>query len=460
VIPVETTVLQKLIEQAPMDSLESRLTALAPRPRTVDETGLSQKFLQELIAKHLYDGGTSTLRELVTITLLAGSTLQAVLASMRSEAYIEVGGRVEGTAALRYGLTDRGRAFALGALMKSGYLGPAPVPLAHYAEVVRAQSVHQCEITRTQMQAAFAKVIIRDSLLNQLGPALHSGRAIFMYGPPGTGKTYIAQRLAWMLGDPVLIPHAIAVGDTPVQLFDPVLHHPIKDFEEAPNTLFEQGYDPRFVLCERPSVITGGELTLEMLEISYEASTKQHQAPLQLKANNGIYLLDDLGRQRAAPVELFNRWIVPMESQQDYLNLVSGKRFPVPFDVILAFSTNLNPTALADEAFLRRLGHKIHFGYLNAREYAAIWRQVCDERGIEFDVEVLKYVLEELYAKSHQPFLPCHPRDLLSMAVDQARYLGHANQVTKEMLDIAWQSYFVQMEDQKSSFNDSTLLSS
>lgn len=446
---METTAQQKQIEQTPMDSLRSKLAALAPRPRTVAETGLSQNFLQELIAKHLYDGGISTLRELVTRTLLTGSILNAVLASMRREAYIEVRGQVEGITALRYGLTDQGRAFALGALLKSGYLGPAPVPLAHYEQVVHAQSVHQSEVTRTQMKSAFAKVIIRDSLLNQLGPALHSGRAIFMYGPPGTGKTYIAQRLAWMLDDPVLIPHAIAVGDTPVQLFDPVLHHPIKKSEESPNALFEQGYDPRFVLCERPSVITGGELTLEMLEINYEASTKQYQAPLQLKANNGIYLLDDLGRQRVAPIDLFNRWIVPMEERQDYLNLASGKRFPVPFDVILAFSTNLNPMALADEAFLRRLGHKIHFGYLNTREYAAIWRQVCDERGIEFDVGVLKYVLEELYAKSHQPFLPCQPRDLLSMAVDQARYLGRSDQITREMLDIAWQSYFVEMEDDK-----------
>jgi DNA-binding MarR family transcriptional regulator len=460
VILVETIAQQKAIEQMPMDFLESRLAALAPRPCTVTETGLSQNFLQALIAKHLYEGGISTLRELVTRTLLAGSILEAVLASMRKEAYIEVRGQVEGTTALRYGLTDQGRAFALEALLKSGYLGPAPVPLAHYEQVVRAQSVHQCQITRAQMKAAFAKVVIRDSLLNQLGPALHSRRAIFMYGPPGTGKTYIAQRLAWMLGDPVLIPHAIAVGDTPVQLFDPVLHHPIKDSEETPHALFEQGYDPRFVLCQRPSIITGGELTLEMLEIGYEPATKQHQAPLQLKANNGIYLLDDLGRQRAAPVELLNRWIVPMESQQDYLNLASGKRLPVPFDVILAFSTNLNPATLADEAFLRRLGHKIHFGYLNTREYAAIWRQVCDERGIEFDAEVLKYVLEELYAKSHQPLLPCHPRDLLSMAVDQARYLGNGNQITKEMLDIAWQSYFVQIEDEKHSFNNSTLLSS
>jgi hypothetical protein len=442
------------------DSLRSRLAALAPRPRTVDETGLSQSFLQELLAKHLYDGGIRTLRELVTRTLLAGSILDPVLASMRKEAYIEVRGQVEGTTALRYGLTDQGRAFALEALLKSGYLGPAPVPLAYYEPIVRAQSVHQCQVTRAQMQAAFAKVVIRDSLLDQLGPALHSGRAIFLYGPPGTGKTYIAQRLAWVLGDPVLIPHAIAVGDIPVQLFDPVLHRPIKDFEAAPHAPFEQGYDPRFVLCERPSVITGGELTLEMLEIGYEPATKQHQAPLQLKANNGIYVLDDLDRQHATLVELLNRWMAPMESQQDYLKLASGRRFSVPFDVILAFLTNLNPSTLADEAFLRRLGHKIHFGYLNAREYAAIWHQVCDERGIEFDAEVLKYVLEDLYAKNHQPFLPCHPRDLLSMAVDQARYLGHGHQVTKEMLDIAWQSYFVQREEQKSSFNDSTLLSS
>ncbi|QBQ55881.1 AAA family ATPase [Nitrosococcus wardiae] len=444
------TLARHISEQPSMDPMEMKLAALAPRPRTVEETGLSQNLLAALIAKHLYDGGVSTLRELVARTLLAGSILETVLALMRSEAYVEIRGSVDGTTALRYGLTDRGRAFALESLMKSGYLGPAPVPLTQYIQVVQAQSVHHHQVTQAQMQSAFAEIVIGDHLLNQLGPALHSGRAIFIYGPAGTGKTYIAQRLAWMLGDPVLIPHAIAVGDTPIQLFDPIFHQPIKDPEGTPHALFEQGYDPRFILCQRPAVLTGGELTLDMLEISYEASTKVYQAPLQLKANNGIYLLDDLGRQRVAPIDLFNRWIVPMESQQDYLNLASGKRFPVPFDVILIFSTNLDPSALADEAFLRRLGYKIRFGELNAKEYAAIWRQVCEARGIEFDGEVLRYVLEELYGSSHRPLLPCHPRDLLSMALDQACYLGGSKQVTKAMLELAWQSYFVGLESDKS----------
>jgi predicted ATPase with chaperone activity len=433
-------------DHAMPDSLERRLAALAPRSRTLEETGLSRNFLEGLLVKHLYDGGASSLQELAAKTLLAGAILEELLTSLRREAYVEVRGSVDGTAALRYALTERGRALALEALLKSGYLGPAPVPLSLYVDVVAAQSVHHHEITREQMQAAFAKVVIRDSVLNQLGPALHSGRAIFIYGHPGTGKTYIARRLAWMLGDPVLIPHAIAVGETPVQLFDPVIHQPIEEVEETPGAMFTQGYDPRFALCQRPVVVTGGELTLEMLEISYDASTKKYQAPLQLKANNGLYLLDDLGRQRATPVELLNRWIIPMESRKDYLNLASGKRFPVPFDVVLVFSTNMDPTSLADEAFLRRLGYKIRFSPLAAEEYSAVWQQVCDERGIDCNPEVLRYVLAELYGKSQIPLLPCHPRDLLSMALDQARFLGEGKEITTALLDQAWQSYFVGFE--------------
>jgi hypothetical protein len=423
----------------------ARLAKLAPRPLRAAETGLTPTFLEELLAKHLYDGSVLELGDFVRRTALAGGIVEEILTRMRADAYVEVRGQGRSGASLRFALTDRGRALALKALAQSGYVGPAPVPLEQYTAVVHAQSVHQHGVTKARMQAAFSEVVIREDLLDELGPALHSGRAIFVYGPAGTGKTFISQRLASLLGDPVLIPYAIAIDDAVVQLFDPALHRPIDGQIPTPDLLLEEGFDPRFVLCERPAVVTGGELTLEMLEIQYDAVTRLHQAPLQLKATNGLYLVDDLGRQRVATRDLLNRWIVPMESRQDYLSLASGKRFQIPFDVVLIFSTNLNPRDLADEAFLRRLGHKIRFGPLQPQEYEAIWHQVCQERGIAFDFEVFRYVLEELHGKRRVPLLACHPRDLIGIATDHARYQGTTDRLSIDLLNVAWRNYFVSL---------------
>ncbi len=428
------------------DNPNAGMAFLAPKPRMISATGLSRTLLEELVAKHLYSAGVLDLRELITRTALAGPVLEEVLVFLRSDAHVEVRGPAEGAAGLRYALTDRGRAFAAESLMRSGYVGPAPVSVEHYARIVRAQSVHHQTVTRDAMQAAFREIVIREELLDQLGMALNSGRAMFVYGRPGTGKTYIGERLARLLGEPVLIPYAVVVDETPVQLFDPLVHHPLPKDRETRTAMLDDGFDPRFALCLRPAIVTGGELTLEMLETRYEPNARLHHAPLQLKANNGIYMIDDLGRQRAAPVELFNRWIVPLESRQDHLNLASGKRFPVPFDVVLIFSTNMNPYELADEAFLRRLGHKIHFGPLNPEEYVAIWRQICAEKEVPFDGDVLAYLVEELHAKNNVPLLACHPRDLLSMAMDESCYHGEPPGLTRERLDNAWKNYFVALD--------------
>jgi hypothetical protein len=238
----------------------------------------------------------------------------------------------------------------------------------------------------------------------------------------------------------VLIPHAIAIGDTEVRLFDPIVHRPLMEQHKASHKV-ATGFDPRFVLCERPAVITGGELTMDMLEVSHDPAARQHQAPLQMKAANGIYVIDDLGRQRAPTVDLFNRWIVPLETRLDYLSLASGKRFPVPFDVVLVFATNLDPQRLADEAFLRRIGHKIAFGALSRDEYGAIWQGVCGDRGIVFDAKALRFALG-LHEREGVPLLACHPRDLLGMALDHAWYLGQTS-VTPALIEMAWNNYFV-----------------
>jgi hypothetical protein len=426
------------------DTELNRLSALASRPRTIEETGLSVNFVNELIAKHLYDGGTMVVRDLVQRSALSGPVVEQSLLRLRKEACVEVRGEESG--ALRYALTGAGRAFALESSMREGYLGPAPVPLEKYCKVLQAQSVHGHEVTREEMRETFKDIVIGPDLLDALGAAMHSGRAIFLYGPPGSGKTFMGQRLAKVFNDTVLIPYAIAIGDTAVQLYDPVIHQPVPGPDAKAQLALETGYDPRFVRCERPDVVTGGELTLDMLEVSYDPAKRLHQAPLQLKASNGIYMIDDLGRQRVSPTDLLNRWIVPLENKSDFMSLASGKRFPVPFDVVLIFSTNLNPIELADEAFLRRIGHKIAFGYLDEEKFTAIWRQVCAERNIEFDQDLLDFTLENLYRTANKPMLPCHPRDLLGMALDRSRYLGGEGRINAEALESAWRNYFVNLD--------------
>jgi predicted ATPase with chaperone activity len=435
---------------------QGELERLAPRPLSIAESGLSQNLLEELAAKHLYEGGVMDMRELISRTALTGPVLEEIFATMRRNTYVQIHGPAVDRSALRFGLTDRGRAFAAEALLKSGYCGPAPVPIERYTQVVNAQSIHRHQVSQTQMHQTFSDTVISATLLDQLGAAMHSGRPIFMYGAAGTGKTYMGQRLAWLLHDAVLVPHAIALGDSVIQLFDPLIHRPINPSDNEPNVMLQEGFDLRFTLCHRPAVVSGGELTLDMLEIQYQPASRQYHAPVQLKANNGIYMIDDLGRQRVAPVDLFNRWIVPMESRQDYLSLQAGKRLPVPFDVILIFSTNLNPRDLADDAFLRRLGHKIRFDYLRPEEYTKIWLQVCGDRSINFDPEVLDFVLNELHATHKIPLLPCHPRDLLGMALDYSRYLGGSNRLTKKTLEVTWNNYFV---NTNVTIDDSTNLS-
>ena len=295
------------------------------------------------------------------------------------------------------------------------------------------------------MHHTYKDIVLEDARLDALGAAMHSGRPIFMYGPPGSGKTFMGQRLARVFDDTVLIPHAIAVGDTALQLFDPIVHRPVPNPEAAAQLALEAGFDSRYVCCERPDVVSGGELALDMLEVSYDPSTRLHQAPLQLKATNGVYMIDDLGRQRCSPPELLNRWIVPLENRVDFMSLASGKRFPVPFDVVLIFSTNLNPLDLTDEAFLRRIGHKIHFGYLDDDGFRSIWKQVCELRDLDYDPGLVRFTLDELYRKQGKNMLPCHPRDLIGLALDRARYLGTGNELTRDGLLDAWRHYFIDL---------------
>lgn len=426
------------------DSLNRR--SFAARPRTIEETGLSISFIAKLILKHLHVNGIADLHQLCERIALSGSILETVLDGLRKQNHVEILAATNASKGLRYALTDKGVAEALIALGKSGYTGPAPVPIEQYRTTVAAQSIQNCKITRPDVQKAFQDTTVDPHLLDQLGPAMHSGRAILIYGLPGTGKTYICKRLTRLLGESILIPYAISVGESIIQIFDPVIHIPVNENTGSINFNLQQGADPRFIECLRPVAISGGELTLDMLEIDHDKNTRLSQAPLQLKANNGMYIIDDLGRQRVPPVDLFNRWIVPLEEKHDYLSLDTGKRVQIPFDVILIFSANINPVELTDEAFLRRLGYKIRFAPVNKTQYVEIWHFYSRELQLNCPDSLLDEIFER-YKKERRPLLPCHPRDLLGIVRDQCQYEGDAGMATPERLRIAWDTYFINLEN-------------
>ena len=424
---------------------EFRLAALAPRPQELGATGLDERLLADLTAKHLQSAGTLTLAQLSERLGLIGPIVERVLNFMRREAKVEIKPKAEGTSSLPYALTERGRASALDALLRSGYVGPAPVPLADYAKLVEAQTVHGRKVDRASLHKAFEGMFMPENAADQFGISVNSGRAVFIYGPAGTGKTYVTQRLARLFRDVVLIPHAISIDETVVQIFDPLLHKAVR-VGDRQNIMLQHGHDSRYVACERPVVVTGGELTIDLLDVRYDSSTRQYEAPLQLKANNGMFVIDDLGRQRVAPDALLNRWIVPMNDHRDYHSLGSGRHFVTPFDVVLVFSSNMHPLELTDEAFLRRIGHKIYCGYVSREGYEQIWEGVCHDRDVAFDSEIVDFVIDELHARRNVPLLPCHPRDLIGIALDKAAYLGSPNELTPELLTWAWDTYFVSMQ--------------
>jgi predicted ATPase with chaperone activity len=385
------------------------------------------------------------LPRLVERLALAGTVVEEILVFLRKDGRVEVLGQGGGQA-LRYGLTERGRSAARDALARSGYIGAAPYPVSAYRSLLKVQTIHHGRITARDMGAAFSGVVLTKGMLDQLGVALNSGRAMMIYGPAGTGKTYISSRLIRLFAEAIWVPHAIAINEAVIEIYDPQTHQRLDQDGQENKLLLNEGIDRRLLCCKRPIVITGGELSMEQLDIRYDPFTRLYQAPLQLKASNGLFIIDDMGRQRMAPAELLNRWIVPMEEKRDFLNLGGGRHCELPFDLILVFSTNLNPLELADEAFLRRIGYKLHFDYLKPEEYGRIWRQECERLGIVYDPVLLRYVLQGLYETEGMPLVPCHPRDLLGMALDRQRYLDGSGPLSPSELEWAWHNYFVQLD--------------
>lgn len=425
---------------------ESRLAAAfrPPAPRTVEATGLNFLFLVELAAKTFYFGGQLALKEIAERIKLNVSVLEPVLAFMRNQRLCEVVSRGSTDTDITFVLTDLGRSRAEEALRKSQYIGPAPVSLGQYVSQIELQSITDMVVTPEKMRKAFSGTVIRARLLEQFGAAMNSSRAIFIYGPAGGGKTFIAEKLAGVLSGNIYVPYAIAVDGEVIQIFDPLLHRPVSDAENPHQGLDRaQAGDARWAWCHRPVVLTGGELTLTMLELEFDHMARYYNAPPQVKANNGLFIIDDLGRQLVQPRDLMNRWIVPLDRRVDYLALHTGQKFRLPFDVTIIFSTNLNPSELADEAFLRRLGYKIRVGALPKSEYCELFQQVCAECGVQYSQEGFEYLVREHHVKEGRPFLACIPRDLIGQLVDRSRYQGTPPELSQASLDWAWQNYFV-----------------
>jgi len=423
------------------------LNNLSKQPNSIENTGLDEELIIDLVLKHLYDGSVLDLIQLTDRLKLAGNILENIILKLRKDARVHVNSP-QGTHSVRYQLTDLGNSDAVNALSRSGYLGPAPITLEHYSNLVEAQSVFDLTLTQKELIDVMTDVVMDKQLYDQLGPAVHSGRPILIYGHAGTGKTFICKHLAKLLGDNIYLPHAISVGREIIQYFDPLIHQPIKTESNQNSLAFTSKTDPRLLLCHRPVAISGGELTMDRLELNYDSVARVSQAPIQMKANNGMYIIDDLGRQKMPPIQLLNRWIVPMEEHEDYLSLSTGLQFPVPFNTVLIFSTNLHPLDLADEAFLRRLGYKIEFKPINEDKYKQIWSNIINDRGLIEEKGILDFLFVS-YKENNRVLLPCHPRDLIGLALDMAAFKNNKGHLTIENMMLAWQTYFIDIKTEE-----------
>ena len=420
----------------------AKLLQLAPTPATIKETGLSASLLLDLLVKQLQIAGVYTLRELAEKLALTGSIVQTLIEQAKALAWIE-NRQSNSDGQMRYSLSHLGSLQADKAFMKNGYLGCAPLPLAEYIRVAKIQSSRATPLSKPELDAAFEHLTFPEELIEKIGPALNSTKPILIYGKAGTGKSYFCRHLNLVFGDQVLIPYAIEVNNEIIQIFDPEVHQTTYQIDNIDLLKLNSSFDQRWLLCKRPVVITGGELTLDMLEVSFDHNSKMYKAPIQLKANNGILLLDDLGRQKVTPKALFNRWIVPLEERRDFLSLQSGQHFEVPFELLMLFSTNLSPSELIDEAFLRRLGYKVPFFGLNKQQFKDIWEQECQCRGLHCESEIFECLINNLLILHSKDFLPCYPRDLISIIHDQIVFKKLPESINKELLNFAWQSYFV-----------------
>jgi predicted ATPase with chaperone activity len=423
-----------------------------PPPRSIDDTGLNLGFLSDLVMKVMYfEGFISGATIADRVRLPFTGVVDQVLDFLKREQYCEVrsasGGF--GEQSYQYAISSKGRDKAREALDRSQYAGPAPVPLAVYNQAMLKQSLKNFTVHQRMMRQALSDMIINDRVFGQIGPAVNSGRSLFLFGSPGNGKTAIAERIGRMvLGGDLFVPYAVEIDGQVIKVFDSVNHQRLPDdVPSGPGTgaLKPRQRDLRWVRIRRPFITVGGELTLEGLDLTFDDVNKYYEAPFQMKANCGMFLIDDFGRQQVRPRDLLNRWILPLEKRIDFLTLRTGRKLEIPFDVLIVFSTNLAPKDLVDEAFLRRIRHKIEVSDPSFDEYREIFKRVCESKGVPYDEKALGYLLQEYYIKRRAKLRAVHPRDLVDQLIDIARYLSTDPRLSKDLIDRACQAYFVEL---------------
>jgi hypothetical protein len=418
-----------------------------PPPATIEETGLHPDTLAELMLKTLV-AGEATGTALAEKLRLPYSVLDALIQHARVEKLVEVRGATgTGTAGYRYILTDLGRDRAMQFLDVNRYVGAAPVSLAQYSAYVRACMAARPYVDRDRLATGFDQLIVNKAMFDQLGPAVNSGKSLFLYGAPGNGKTVIAEGIGRALGSEMFVPHAIDIDGQTITVFDPVNHVPLGGIDASTSVIAASVHDRRWENIKRPVVVVGGELTLEMLDLTFNPIARFYEAPIQMKANGGVFVVDDFGRQRIPPRDLLNRWIVPLESRVDFLTLHTGRKFEIPFNVLIVFATNLKPETLADEAFLRRIPYKILAKNPTIEEYCKIFELNCRKRQMAFDPVMVEYLNRKYYMPRKLQMRACHPRDLVEQVVNICRYQNREPLITRELLDAACGSYFLEETD-------------
>jgi predicted ATPase with chaperone activity len=413
------------------------------QPLNIAETGLSETFVESLILKTIANIGTLHGRLIAEQTGMPFRVIEQMLDSLRTRKLL-THVRPAPFNDYYYSLTEAGQRKAQLAFQHCAYVGPAPVTLSDYVLSVEAQAAGLEPINREQLRSALRDISYLDSMLDQLGPAVNSNSGMFLFGPPGNGKTTIARCLTHCLGQEIWIPHAILDDGNLIKLRDDAYHRPAPAKDGEDELLGTQEYDKRWLRIQRPTVLVGGELTMDNLEVRHDPRSNICEAPMQMKSNCGCLLIDDFGRQRIAPEELLNRWIVPLENRYDFLTLPTGKKIQIPFEQLIIFSTNLNPDSLVDEAFLRRVPYKIFVDDPSEGEFRKLVSDVCLQMGFEATPGAADYLLDR-YRQSERPLRRCHPRDLLKQVRNACAYRNIRPQLKAELLDQAWQSYFSEL---------------
>lgn len=420
-------------------------------PRTLAEVGINMVMMRDILLKTMFRMNLDLVTAIAKVICLPNSLAQELVDLARSQKLLEATGTLHATSGneMGYQLTDAGKARALDALAQSEYYGAMPIPLAAYGEQMKRQSVRNMKLNRTELMRGMGHLILPPDLIDNLGPAVTSGRSILMYGPPGNGKSSISNGIRAALGDKIYIPRAIEYSGQVITVYDPIVHSKAEEVVDDPTSLRRASgrFDGRYVYCERPSVVTGGELTLDMLDLKYNPVARTYQAPLQLKSSGGIFIVDDLGRQSEPPQKLVNRWIVPLEESRDILALQSGEKFTVPFDTLVIFSTNFHPNAIFDGAALRRIFFKIKVDGPNQDNFLKIFAMVARKKKMPLDEGTLLHLLKTKYPTINNNYANYQPVFLIDQMISICEFEGIPYQMTPELIDRAWANMFVRDEE-------------